>query len=510
VLLTVVYRSFPILLGTMVTCLTAAMLALIAQHFLRLEPGVLIANVGTIVFVLALSHIVFLTANWKHAVLEDGAGADPVLQAVRRTGPASFWAMTTTMLGFLSFLLASTNPLRQFGLCTSLGALLAILCAYVIYPCFLHAVAPPRQKAPPQMEQSIRRFLAGRHRWAAVVFAILLLAALPGLFRVNTDPSLLSYFKKGSELRQGLEHIDRNGGSSPLDIVVRDRGGATLNNKRAYERLWELQEDLERDPAVGTVISLPVIMAEADRAPLSFLITWEGILKRLEDPRHGRIARSFVTEDRKYGRFVLRMKEANREEPREQIVERLHSRVRRNGFEPALTGRLYLLQGKMAAQLTSSLVSGLAGLLGLFGLICLAISRSFQATLAVLAFLATVIVCLLGLAGHLNVPLDVISAPAATVAIAIGIDNTIHLLFLRRRIRSKVKSEWLAWVRARQQLWRPIFASSFVVATGFSIFLLSSFPPTQRFGLFISLGTILSLVLVLLVVPVLATLRERS
>ena len=114
VVIWIVYRSRHILLGIMLTCLTAAMLTLIVQHFLRLEPGVLIANVGTLVFVMALSHTVYMTAHWKAAVLRGHAGEDFALEACRATDEAAFWSMVTAMLGFGSFLLAPAKPLRQF------------------------------------------------------------------------------------------------------------------------------------------------------------------------------------------------------------------------------------------------------------------------------------------------------------------------------------------------------------------------------------------------------------
>ena len=44
----------------------------------------------------------------------------------------------------------------------------------------------------------------------------------------------------------------------------------------------------------------------------------------------------------------------------------------------------------------------------------------------------------------------------------------------------------------------------FVVSTGFAIFLLSTFPPTQRFGAAIVVGTILASLTALYVMPLLA------
>lgn len=51
------------------------------------------------------------------------------------------------------------------------------------------------------------------------------------------------------------------------------------------------------------------------------------------------------------------------------------------------------------------------------------------------------------------------------------------------------------------ELWAPILASMLIVASGFALFLLSSFPPTRRLGLLVCVGAILTDLVVLVVLP---------
>src|SRR5437870_10702446 len=83
-----------------------------------------------------------------------------------------------------------------------------------------------------------------------------------GLRRVNTDPSLLDYFKPHTELWDGLEYVDRNGGSNPLTLVVAAANGTRLNTDAAYQKMWTLHGALENNKYVGTVISLPTLLSE--------------------------------------------------------------------------------------------------------------------------------------------------------------------------------------------------------------------------------------------------------
>jgi predicted RND superfamily exporter protein len=327
-----------------------------------------------------------------------------------------------------------------------------------------------------------------------------------GIFRLDTDPTLLSYFPE--KLRQSLEHVDRNGGSGLMEIVLRDSRGRKLDTDEAYEGLWKLQRSLEKDPDVGTVISLPMLMAEGDRSPFSFLLSWKTILKKMAEPKYERIAKSFVSYDHLYGHFILRMRESGRHAPRGEIIKRIKETVRRHGFTPVLAGGMYPLQAQLSHLIESSLIEGLAEIVLLLGLIGSIVSRSIWVGLTMAFGMAMVPFGLLGLIGLLKTPLDIISAPAANLALGMGIDDTmIHMAERWRVLVKKGHKPDEAWNIARAQLWRPILVSMLVVCVGFSIFILSQFPPTRRFGLWVVVGTLLVLPNTLFFLPTVASMR---
>src|SRR5207253_466460 len=146
-----------------------------------------------------------------------------------------------------------------------------------------------------------------------------------GLGKVNTDPNLLDYFKPYSELRDGLEYVDDSGGASPLTLVVSAADGSLLNTDAAYEKLWRLHGALENYKDVGTAISLPTLLAEGDRTPFSFLMSYEKMTEMMEQPKYARVAKSFVTKDRTHAMFLLRMVETNRDKYRLQVIDDLRA-----------------------------------------------------------------------------------------------------------------------------------------------------------------------------------------
>lgn len=510
IVLFMIFRSTIILLGTLIACLNSSAATLILTHLLRIPIGPLTANLSTMVFVLTLSPMVFITFNWRHLRDEsETRGSNPAREAVKMTFHPSFWSMATTLAGFISLLFVQASPLRQLGIAGAIGTFVAFASAYLIYPWFLEMAVASDEKRDKlkSLEVRLQLFSSKAHGGIVAFLGVLILVGATGLTRVNTDPDLFSYFKKGDELRDGLEYIDRNGGSSPFKLVVVNQDSKeSFATGEAYKRLWSLHEALEKDPMVGNVVSLPIVLAEAKSSPLTFFLSTEWLLNIMESPRFGEIAKYFVTEDRKKSFFLLRMREMGRKGSRLEVIERVKSIVESQGFVPDLVGGAYLLQAKLSALLTSSLISGLTLLVFTFAMMGWFLSRSIQISAALMGSLAMIPIVLLGFIGYLKLPLDVIAAPAANLAIGMGVDAMIYVLFFVRRHQKKGSPPLEIWAKARSELWQPIATNMIVICAGFGIFFLSSFPPTQRFGFSVVFGSLTSAFAALFLFPWLGSL----
>jgi predicted RND superfamily exporter protein len=499
------FRSARLFLGMLATCTSAVLLTLLLQSMFGKKIGILTVNLGTIVFIVALSHLVYMTFNWQTLASRKGRlgkeAPNLATSALRMTFPASFWSMVCASLGFGSLWIVQAQPLRELGFGGVLGTIVAFICAYVMYPPFLRWAVPRESKLveqePPQWFWS-RRF--GLLSLGVILLSIGLGVGLP---LVNTDPSLLDYFKPHTELRDGLEYVDHTGGSNPLTLVVSAADGSKLNTDAAYEKLWRLHGALENHDNVGTVVSLPTLLAEGDRTPFSFLLSYEKMMEIMEQPKYARVSKSFVNEDRTEAVFLIRMLESRHQKHRLDVVNDLRAICRKYGFKAELVGGIYYLQGRLAQLVASSLVTGLFWLNLFFIIIAWIVARSVRGAVAMIISLSLVPLSMLGGIGWFHVPMDVISAPATNVCIGIAIDSMIHLVFGVRRAQRDGKKGWSAWVAGREEQWRGIVYSDVIFAAGFAIFVLSDFPPTQRFGLVVLAGLIIDILANLFVLPLL-------
>lgn len=499
------FRSLPVLAGTLLSCVNGSLLTLVAAEALRIKIGPLTSNLTVIVFVLTLTHIIFITFNWRH-VLELGH-EDPAREGVGMTFMPSFWSMVTQFLGFTSLLFVEATPLRQLGTAGIAGVVIAFAAAYLIYPPFLRWESLRMEHAPKRAAKMPDRTLffgRPRGRFVALIVGVTAVAAL-GIGGLNADPDLFSYFRKGGEVREGMEYIDRQGGSIPLNVVVAAKDGSTLDSEDAYQKLWALQVALERDPAVGRALSLPLVVAEAKRVPFANLLPTGWLVRALEMPRFGAVSRYFLTEDRRRAAFFLRMNEANRDAPRLEVIERVKRLVSAEGFEAVQVGGVYFLQGQLSQLVVSSTFHGLAILIAAFVLIGGGLARSWRVTAGIFAALCLIPLWTVGVIGHFRVPFDIISSPGVNIAIGIGVDAIINMIFFVRRQPQEKRSSPELWARTCARMWRPILYSTVIICLGFGIFMLSAFPPTQRFGLSVILSTLMSPLSALFVFPWLAS-----
>src|SRR5436309_10531420 len=191
------FRSARVFLGMLATCASAVLLTFLLQSMFGRKIGILTVNLGTIVFVVALSHLVYMTFNWQtladrgHRLGKESPNL--AADARRMTLPASFWSMVCASLGFGSLLIVQAKPLRELGFGGVLGSVVAFICAYLMYPPFLHWAIPRQSKL---IEQEPPRAFWSR-RFAVISLGVIVISAGLGLglTKVNTDPSLLDYFK---------------------------------------------------------------------------------------------------------------------------------------------------------------------------------------------------------------------------------------------------------------------------------------------------------------------------
>ncbi len=488
----VIFRSFIIAMGVLLTFITAPMLTLTILAFIGKPVTLLLANLATMVAIITISHIIYLTGNYIRR--------GNIFTAVKVTLPASFWCMVTTLLGFSSLIFVDAKPLQELGFGGAVGTFVAIVCAYTLYLPYLSLIKPKGEtdyntRAGKIISQFSRRRYAV---YAGIIVTIICIAYIP---KLDKDPSLLDYFSTSGDLRKGLVEIDATTGSSPLNIVIVRKDDDFLDTNESFEGLKKLTRTLQEHPDVGSALTVSLLMEEVvSRGYNPDTIGWDTIFSVMAQDEYGNIADSFIDFLRSETVLRLRMREGGRTKGRAEVIEEIETIIENSEFKILQTGGAYLLQASLTQDIFDSLIQGIQALFFIFAIIALIVSRSILTTIGIIISVSIIMLVMLGSAAIFNMPLELISAPAVNVCIGIAIDTIIHLtLAARRRGRSIYsRGDWEEAIRTQA---KSAIISGIVISLGFLVFSLSTFPPTMRFGTEIVIGTVTTILTALILYP---------
>jgi predicted RND superfamily exporter protein len=146
--------------------------------------------------------------------------------------------------------------------------------------------------------------------------------------------------------------------------------------------------------------------------------------------------------------------------------------------------------------------------------IVLVTSRSVSASVVALGTVGVGVAWLMGAMGALGRPLTLVSSSLPVLLVALGSAYSIHLLSRILSLRDTGETDrQKAALTAVSDVGPPIFLAGITTAIGFISFLAMDIRPMREFGLWMSAGTVLVVLLALIVVPAAAVrlpLRPRS
>ncbi len=480
-----------------------------------------IAPVLSLVSVTCSIHFLF---RFRHA---HRTGATPEKSLVRMlsfvVAPCFFTALTTAV-GFGSLAVSQVRPVSVFGTFAAVGVLLAFIATLCLAPALLALAAggsPWRTLGGARLVTALLAKIEGivRRRPGPVVAVSLLVTAglAAGAGRIDVETNVVKYFRGDAPLVKDALHIDRvHGGSAFLDVVI-DTGG----NDRAFDPAFlrtvlEFQKSLGNVDGVNRGVSLADLVEELHVAftgdtaaaeipdsaaavqQLRLTLASPEMLEPLVDDE-GRLLRV---------RAMVQTATLGAGRTREVLDE-----VRRaagesfgdDDVEIRFTGYPVLFLN-MDRYLVSSQINSFALVLCVIVVIMMFLFRSVRVGLAGMIPNVVPIAAMLGLMGWLKIPLDGFTVMIASIAIGIGVDDTIHFLHHLRRELAAGRPLPEAISSTLTSVGQPVLFSSAVLALGFWVFCLSDFVGTANFGLLTGATIVFALLADLFTLPALLLL----
>ncbi|MGG7048643.1 MULTISPECIES: efflux RND transporter permease subunit [unclassified Campylobacter] len=502
------------------------------------EITVISSNYIALVLIITISVVIHLIVTYREFYQKHSHFSQKALiyLTLRDKAKPSFWAIFTTIVGFASLMSADIKPVIMLGVMMSTGIAVTLFVAFVIFATVLVNL----KKIPPinSFEKSfsftkICANFALQKRGLVYTFSLIALCfGVYGITQLKVENSFIGYFKKDTQIRQGMQVIDENlGGTIPLDIIIEfeqnqknepkkdefDEFEQEFIKQASQTKYWfdsyktrvaeKTHKFLKEQDYVGSVSSLATLTAvirELNSGEVDdFLLS--AMYEKLPDEYKNILLNPYVNIDKNELRFVLRITDSDENLRRDKFIkelnENLHELLKDDGVKITVAGMM-VLYNNMLLNLVSSQTDTLAISIGLlFVLFCFIFKSIKFALIAIITNLIPLCV-LFGIMGIFGIALDMMSITIAAISIGIGVDDIIHYMH-RFRLELLSKSITQAIKASHASIGYAMYYTSFTIFLGFSVMMSSNFIPTIYFGLLTDLVMALMLICALVLQPTL-------
>jgi predicted RND superfamily exporter protein len=527
------FEAFRTFQGMILPLLTALLAVLWSLGFMGLRGVPLDPfNTTTPILILAVAagHAVQILKRYYEEFDRHRDSEEAVRIALVRVGPVMVTAGAIAALSFFSLGVFGTATIRNFGFMTGFGILSALLLELTLIPALRLMLPAPRAVELGREARSglwIERGLAAlarvvAQRPAAVLAAGVVLGALAatGAARLHVDTSFKRQFGARHPIRVSDDALNAAfAGTNTLIFLVEGEADGALTEPPVLRAIADLQAFVATDPAVGKTFSFVDLLREMHRAmnggdpstaaiPDSsdlvsqylFLYGMSGGPEDLDsyiDPeRRSAAVRVFLHDDStEYG---------------EALLQRVRGHVAAT-FPPGYRVR-YSGTIASSAALTEVMVHGkVLNMLQIAAIIMIVsgfVLRSALAGLLVTTPLAMAVLVNFGVMGALGIPLDIMTAPVAAMAVGIGSDYAIYFLFRFREELAVSATRALALASTLRTSGKAIVYVSSAIAGGYLVLCASGSVFHLELGLLVALAMVVSSLAAITLLPALLLLVE--
>jgi predicted RND superfamily exporter protein len=470
---------------------------------------VMVTSTATLVYV----HSRFIEPDDSPSLLEHHARA-----LANKFMPCTA-SMFATAVGFGALAISDIRPVRDMGLWTACGLIVAWIACFTLFPALQSLLRTPMRTEKVAIGKRFPAFVdalvpaSRRYRWPLVGGALLLmlcgaaaLFGIPGVFApIALEMDVLTYVNPGERVAQDTRQFEKFNGLDVVELWLQTPPGHALDPD-FLRSLEQFTRQLENDPRITAVDGPTSVLRWAryvetgsDQLPEP-ASAWPKLASDLEqimltEPA----ARAYVdVTDLANVRMSIRgrAKLFGRIGAMRTFIEQQGAAAR--SAEPALRavrGRVVgkgVLGAEITQRLTPTLSQSFALTASVIFLAFLLVFRSPSATLMTMIPSLFAILCVFLVMRLAGIPLNIATILIGSTVLGATENDQIHFFYHFQEGRS-TDSTAGALRHALLVAGRPILFATLINASGFLALALSDLPPMREFGIVAASAFVLAL-----------------
>ena len=486
---------------------------------LGFEITVISSNYIALQLIITLSVVIHLINSYREFFRKKSSFSQKaiVYLALKERMSPCFFAIFTTIIGFISLVFSDIRPIISLGVMMSASITLSLIFSFWLFGSIMSLLSKKSVNTAFERYFSLTTLcakIALNLRARKVVFAISALGLCVGLWgisKLSVENSFIGYFKENTDIYKGMELIDNKlGGTVPLDIIIsfkkdkKEPRNSSLDdefadefassdaaqywfNERRMSVLKSVNEYLKNKEFIGSVSSLADLLEvgkelnegrELDALALAL------IYSSLSGEGRELILTPFVSIENDELHFSVRTLDSDPRLKRAEFLRTLQNELNE------LIGENAQVKISGAMKLYTNMLDSLFGSqINSLGFVLLAFFATFwlifaSLRLAIIAICINILplICVLGAMGLAGLSLDIMSITIGSISLGIGVDSAIHYIYRYKRELAHFKDSKKAIIASHASIGYALYYTSFAVFIGFGVMISSNFWPTIYFG----------------------------
>ena len=486
---------------------------------LGFEITVISSNYIALQLIITLSVVIHLINSYREFFRKKSSFSQKaiVYLALKERMSPCFFAIFTTIIGFISLVFSDIRPIISLGVMMSASITLSLIFSFWLFGSIMSLLSKKSVNTAFERYFSLTTLcakIALNLRARKVVFAISALGLCVGLWgisKLSVENSFIGYFKENTDIYKGMELIDNKlGGTVPLDIIIsfkkdkKEPRNSSLDdefadefassdaaqywfNERRMSVLKSVNEYLKNKEFIGSVSSLADLLEvgkelnegrELDALALAL------IYSSLSGERRELILTPFVSIENDELHFSVRTLDSDPRLKRAEFLRTLQNELNELVGENAqvkISGAMKLYTN-MLDSLFSSQINSLGFVLLAFFATFWLIFASLRLAIIAICINILPLICVLGAMGLAGLSLDIMSITIGSISLGIGVDSAIHYIYRYKRELAHFKDSKKAIIASHASIGYALYYTSFAVFIGFGVMISSNFWPTIYFG----------------------------
>ncbi len=471
-----------------------------------IEGSISIMTVLIPIFIIVLGSAdgLHITSHVMDRLAEGRSTFAAVSETLEAVGVPIIMTSLTTMAGFLSMLLIDSEAIRSMAAGAAWGILAAGAATWIILPILLLHQKPLESRRYNSKNRVLGLFKKIQGGNSIVITLLIIAVAIPGTFFLKSDFSMLSMYKKNTEVYQSIDRITEIlGGAIPVTLLYEAPSPLDMNTAEA---VLAFQKEVNKKGIAGSSLSLFSLVE-------GFLSSTTRMTEIPDDPFVQRMILNRIKKlspsgldnfysDEGYGRAFFFLPDLS-DATLNGFIETAEQISKDYGIElqPVSTAfAMKELNDTIMPQQTGSLVLAVI----LVMVLTTITQRSFKLGILSGIPVAITLAGLFGFMGYSGIRLSIISSMMAGLTVGVGIDYAIHFVSLYRFEKKKLvqgEASTLAVTRALDYVATPVIANAMGLAIGFTAMVFSPFQIHVTLSILMWVTMILSSFLSLSLLP---------